>query len=197
MLNRVVIIYFDSVSSFFLPCLVEQKKQPHLPNARKKKHSKGNLHGGRLAEKLGELSLGGLERQVADKNLVAILLDVNLSSGSGIAHGYTGRTYRTGWRGTGGGQGTCKGTRKRGNRDERLGGKMNKDEKRREKTKKKIEFVLSVAPAVAYFQRHIYIYTCVSYTETHTNNNNNSNNNNEQAGCGASLRTGLSKWSYH
>lgn len=75
-----------------------------------------NLHGGRLAEELRELSLGGLEGQVADKDLVAILLNVNLSGGSGIAHGFTGRTFRTGWRGEQGGtgQGTCKGTRKGG-----------------------------------------------------------------------------------
>lgn len=83
-----------------------------------------NLHGGGLAEELRELSLGGLEGQVADKDLVAILLDVNLSGGSGIAHGYTGRTFRTGWRGNRGGQGTCKGTRKGGTRTKDWGGEM-------------------------------------------------------------------------
>lgn len=47
-----------------------------------------HLHWDGLAKEFRELGLGGLEGQVSDKDLVAVLLDVNLSGGCGIlAHG--------------------------------------------------------------------------------------------------------------
>lgn len=69
------------------------------------------LHSGGLAEELSELSLGGLEGQVSNKDLVAILLDVSLGcgilahcSGTGRIWGGGGGVLKGGTGGTKGGQ---------------------------------------------------------------------------------------------
>ena len=99
-----------------------------------------NLHRSGLAEEFRELGLGGLEGQVSNKDLMAILLDVNLGGGCGIlAHGVgTGRTGELGGAGDGGRKWDAGG----GNRSKRAGGtgenREIREKKKEERKEKKL-----------------------------------------------------------